>query len=339
MSIYAHKFLIHQRKTYLRIVIKKSKSRGSITKIATFMIIDPLILNEFIIKNKEILRPKFPEPKKSGKVGRPRIAKFWVLAAVCVFSRANNITWEDLPPKLRLCNFLIDDGYFIEIPSKSTFHRAWQKINLKNIESWIKLLGYQSSKELESLTVDSSGFEKRTGSNWRFVKWQGSFLKKSSNLFQKIHMAVALPSRAIVGIHISNVNMFDSKAFGPLILKTYKRVLKKCKKLYADKAYWDEKILGWCYQEGITPVIPCKKNSKINGIHDFMDHQVRYQKRHPGIYRKNTQNYKRAEVEHVFGEIKLQHVIIRDLKKDNKEKSLLSSFLWYNHKNYLRRLK
>ena len=301
------------------------------------MIIDPLILAEFIIQNKEFLRPKFPEPKKKSKVGRPRIGEFWVLVSICVFARANNITWEALPTKLRLCNFLIENRYLTRFPSKSTFHRAWQRIKSSNLESWIKKIGY--SQELEALAVDSSGFEKRTGSIWRFVKWNGSFLKKSSNLFKKIHIVVALPSRAIVGIHISNVNTYDSKAFGPLILRTYKRVLNKCKKLYADKAYWDEKILGFLTQEGIYPVIPCKKNSKINGIHDFIDDQVKYQKKYPGIYKKNNQSWKRAEVEHVFGEIKLQHVIIRDLKKYNKDKSLLCSFLWYNHKNRLRAVK
>lgn len=136
--------------------------------------------------------------------------------------------------------------------------------------------------------MDSSGFELRSGSIWRHIKWGRSLISKNSTLFRKIHLAIALPSKAIVGIHGSEAKRFDSKAFGPLILSVYKRLTHRIQRVHADKAYWDKKIIGWSYQEGITPVIPCKKNTKINGNYDFMDFQVQYQKQYPGIYRKNT---------------------------------------------------
>ncbi|MDH5404454.1 MAG: transposase [Candidatus Heimdallarchaeota archaeon] len=126
--------------------------------------------------------------------------------------------------------------------------------------------------------ADSSGYEIRSGRIWRFIKCQRSFLSKNSKMFRKIHLAVALPSRAIVGIHLSDINKFDSKALGPLLLSVYERLIQKIRLFHADKAYWDEKIIGWCYQEGITPMIPCKSNSKISGKYSFMEFQVRYQK-------------------------------------------------------------
>ncbi|MCY3413415.1 MAG: transposase [Candidatus Heimdallarchaeota archaeon] len=303
-------------------------------------IIDPLHLSEFIHSNESILRNKFPDQEKSTNYGRPRVGLRWVLIAICVFARSQNIVWRDLPSKLSYCDFLINEGYLTSIPSKSTFHRMWMQVSEANLSSWIRMVGFQdSTHEIEDLLVDSSGFEIRSGSIWRFIKWQRSFLSKNSKMFRKLHIAVALPSRAIVGIHLSDIKRFDSKALGPVLLSVYKRLIPQIKRFHADKAYWDEKIIGWCCQEGITPVIPCKTNSKINGNYDFMDFQVKYQKQYPGIYRINTRNYLRAEVEHVFGEIKLQYPIIRDQLKHNKHKSLLCQFLWYNHKNRLRRLR
>lgn len=302
-------------------------------------IINPQVLSEFIHSNEDILRRKFPETKIHSNIGRPRIGLRWVVIAICVFARTQNIVWRDLPSKLRYCDFLIDQEYLEAIPSKSTFHRMWMQVSEANLSSWIRMIGYEDSRSsIEDLAVDSSGFELRPGSIWRFIKWNRSLLSKNSTLFRKIHLTIALPSRAIVGIHGSDAKRFDSKAFGPLILSVYKRLIPGTKRLHADKAYWDHKIVGWSCQEGITPVIPCKKNSKISGGYDFMDFQVKYQKRYSGIYGKNTKNYLRAGVEHVFGEVKLQYPILRDTYPHNKYKSLLCLFLWYNHKNRIRRL-
>jgi hypothetical protein len=174
---------------------------------------------------------------------------------------------------------------------------------------------------------------------WRLVKWNRSLISKTSSIFNKVHLAVALPCRSIVGIHVSEAKKFDSIAFGPLILSVHKRLFINIKRLHGDKAYWDNKIIGWCYQEGMTPVIPCKGNSLKSGSNKKLNRLTRYQREHKGIYKKNTRSYRRAEVEHVFGEVKLQYPILRDIKLKHKNKTLLSHFLWYNHKARLRRLK
>ncbi len=62
-----------------------------------------------------------------------------------------------------------------------------------------------------------------------------------------------------------------------------------------------------------------------------MDELVRQQRKMPGLYKKNNKTYLRAEVEHVFGEGKLFHVVLRDSKMSNKLKTLLCIFLWYNY--------
>ena len=252
-------------------------------------LINPQVLREFLELNEDILMRKFPEHNNYNNIGRPRIGVRWVIIAICVFAKTQNIIWRDIPPKLTYCDFLINQGYLKSIPSKSTFHRMWMQVSEDNLNSWIRMIGFNESKSsITDVAVDSSGFELRPGSIWRFIKWNRSVLTKTSTLFRKIHIAIALPSRAIIGIHGSEGRRFDSKAFGPLIMRVYKKLIPKIERLHADKAYWDEKIIGYLTQEGITPVIPCKSNSKINGIYNFIDFQVNYQKKYPGIYKKNT---------------------------------------------------
>ncbi|MDH5404455.1 MAG: hypothetical protein OEZ01_16405 [Candidatus Heimdallarchaeota archaeon] len=107
--------------------------------------INPHVLKEFIITNEYILKRKFLEPKKIRKDGIPRIGLKLVLVAICVFSRANNIIWRDLPPKLTYCEFLIEEGFVKSIPSKSTFHQTRLELKETNLSSWIRKIGFQDS--------------------------------------------------------------------------------------------------------------------------------------------------------------------------------------------------
>jgi hypothetical protein len=182
-------------------------------------------------------------------------------------------------------------------------------------------MGYEDGRlDSEDITVDSSGFELRSGSLWRLVKWNRSLISKTSSIFNNVHLAVALPCRSIVGIHVSEAKKFDSIAFGSLILSAHKRLLISIKRLHGDKAYWDSKIIGWCYQEGMTPVIPCKNNSLKNGSNKQLNRLTKYQREHKGNYKKNTRSYRRVEVEHLFDEVKLQYPILRDIKLKTKIK-------------------
>ncbi len=296
-------------------------------------IIDPHVLGDFILLHQDFLRPKFPDAKITTKRGRPRIGLRWVIIAICVFSRINNIVWEDLPPKLRLCNFLIDEGYLKKIPCKSTFFKYWDETSQSNLKSWIRMSGYAlGSKEDHDTAIDSSGFELIIGSFWRLVKWGKRAITTSSKLFCKVHIAVALPSRAIIAIETSKSTVHDSVLFGPLWKHMYTRVIRWIRRVHLDKAYWSGNIIDFLDQEDIKSVIPCKSNSKDHGTSSPMDELVHYQRKMPGLYKKNNKTHLRAEVEHVFGEVRLFHILLRDRKRHNKLKTLLCSFLWYNHK-------
>ncbi len=295
-------------------------------------ITDPHELKKFILLHQDFLRPKFPDAKITSKRGRPRIGLRWVVVAICVFARVNNIVWRDLPSNLKLCDFLIEDGYLTKIPSKSTFHCYWDQVSQSSMESWVRMSGYSlTSPEDEDTAIDSSGFELNIGSIWRLVKWGKKTILKSSDIFCKVHLAVALPSRAVVAIETSNSSTHDSVMFGPIWKHMYIRITRRIKRVHLDKGYWSEKIINFLHQEKIKAVIPCKSNSKDHGTGSPMDTVVHQQRKMPGLYRKNNKTYLRAEVEHVFGEGKLFHVILRDYKMHNKLKTLLCIFLWYNY--------
>lgn len=295
-------------------------------------IIDPHTLKEFLLLNQDFLRPKFPDARITSKRGRPRVGLRWVVIAICAFAKYDNIVWRDLPSKLRYCDFLIDEEYLRYIPSKSTFQRYWDQTPISSFESWIRKSGYSKSDRDTDAAIDSSGFELIIGSFWRLVKWGKTYISKTSDLFCKVHITVGLPSRAIVGIVISSSKDHDAKIFGSLWKNMYKRVVKWLKRVHLDKGYWSENIINFLAQEGKQAVIPCKTNSVDHGTSSPMDKLVRMQREMPGLYKRNYKTHLRAEVEHVFGEVKLHHTILRDYKEKNKFKTLLCSFLWYNHK-------
>lgn len=293
--------------------------------------LNPQVIKHFITVQKVILRRKFPEAKTNGKRGRPRVGFFWVLAAICVIAKIEGLTWRELPPRLSSCQFLIEEGYLQRIPSYSTFHRTWMKMTVENLETWISKIGTDLSyNSCTDLAIDSSGFEIKSGSVWRLVKWNRNFLTKTSSLFHKIHITVALPSRAVVSIAETASKTHDVIGFAKLWLRMKKKI--SVKRIHADKAYWSENIIAFINQEGIKAVIPCKSNSKDHGTGSPMDQIVRLQRNHKGIYKKNYKPYLRSEVEHVFGNIKIRKPIVRDLLMKNKIKALLVAFLWYNYK-------
>ena len=300
--------------------------------ITTHTIHSP-VLKDYLQIHEPFLTAKFPEPKKETAKGRPRIGARWVVMAIILFARAHGITWRQLPLQLASCHFLVEQGYLRSIPSKSTFHRYWEQITLKNIESLIKKVGPSHvSCEDEDMAIDSSGVELLIGSWWRQAKWVKKPISKTSSIFRKVHLAVALPSRAIVSIVITASTTHDTIGFGALWTRMYQRVIRFVRRVHLDKAYWSENIINFLNQEGIMAVIPAKSNSKDHGSDSPMDQLVRMQRRMPGLYRKNYKTYLRAEVEHVFGEVKMRKLVLRDYKMHNKYKSLLCHFLWYNQK-------
>ena len=148
-----------------------------------------------------------------------------------------------------------------------------------------------------------------------------------------------MPSRAIVSIRFSKSKDHDNVIFAKIWKDLSKRLIKQIKRFYLDKAYWSENTAGLINQNQITPIIPPKKNSIDHGTESPLDQIVRAHQKYPGLYHHNHQPQKRSSVEHVFGLIKLQEPKLRDRKAVNKVKTLLTPFLWYNHKLHVKGVK
>jgi len=229
-------------------------------------ILNPHVLNEFLEVQKSILRRKFPEAKRKSKRGRPRIGYFWVLAGICIVAKLENIAWRDLPSKLSNCTFLVDEGLLQRIPSYSTFNRIWNRISVQNLETWISHLGYQQSKlDAGDLAIDSSGFETRSGSIWRFIKWDRRKLSKTSKLFRKIHLAVSLPSRAVVSAVATKSQEQDAHGFGRLWLKLSKKLIPKIRRVHAYKVYWVRRFSDSCTRRRSSRSSPARATLSIMG--------------------------------------------------------------------------
>jgi len=108
--------------------------------------------------------------------------------------------------------------------------------------------------------------------------------------------------------------------------------------MHLDGAYWDENIMGWIKQEGMRPDVPPKENAVDHGTTSPHDRIVRTYTAYPGLIRHINHSERRAIVEHVFGLIKLRPLTINDRKLDNKLKTLLCPFLWYNFLLYAQSL-
>lgn len=224
-----------------------------------FLQINPYKLKIFLLTLQDFLMRKYPEPEIS-EIGRKRIGPRWVIIAISIICRNENIAWREVPSMLSTCEFLIEEGYLTKIPSWEKFYQEWSKVRVDSLERFIIQLGTkitnQANKDKFDVAVDSTGFGVFGGSIWRFLKWSKSRVKKTSKLFRKIHIAISLPSRSIISIARSKSIDHDSVIFSKLWKNIPKRLISRIRRMYLDAAYWDEKIIGLLVQEEITPVIP-----------------------------------------------------------------------------------
>ena len=267
------------------------------------LIFNPQVVLQFLEVNQAFLRPKkFPDAKQvpQNRGGRPRIGPRWVLVALCVLGRLENVVWRDLPFKFSSCDCLITQGYLKSIPSKSTFHSIWMGINRKSLESWIRQLGTPIAKVSDdALACDSSGFKRVISSLWGYLKWVQTRLSKTSKIFVKAHMCISLPSRAIVGLCFSRSIDSDAKIFAKIWLQISKRLIPKINRFYLDNGYWSGNILGLIHQFGIYPIVKPRKDFKDWGTDSPTDLVVRAHQNYPGLYRYNHKPQRRSAVEHV----------------------------------------
>ncbi|UJG43107.1 MAG: hypothetical protein K9W46_12125 [Candidatus Heimdallarchaeum endolithica] len=99
-----------------------------------FQILDSQKVREFIVINELFLKKLVKEETRESKRGRKRIVERWVILAIAIIARIEGIAWRKLEEKLSLCDFLIEEGWMKNIPSKSTFHVVWRVTESKILE-------------------------------------------------------------------------------------------------------------------------------------------------------------------------------------------------------------
>ncbi len=306
-----------------------------------FLQIDPYKLKVFLLSLQDMLMKKYSDPEIKN-IGRKRIGPKWVIIAIIIICRSENIAWRDVPSMLMPCEFLIKEGYFTKIPSWEKFYQEFRNMRVDTLETFISQLGTKITNKTNfdkfDVAIDSSGIGIYGGSIWRFLKWAKSRVKKTSKLFRKVHIAISLPSRAIISIARSKSIDHDSIIFAKLWKKLPKRLISRIRRMYLDAAYWAESIIGLLVQEKIIPVIPPKSNSIDHGTDGQQDLIVRAMQNYPGLYKYNVRSEWRASVEHVFGLVKLRPLRITERKESSRAKALLFPFLCYNFKLYLQTL-
>lgn len=125
-----------------------------------FLQINPYKLKIFLLTLQDFLMRKYTEKEKS-KIGRKRIGPRWVIIALAIICRSENIAWREVPSMLSTCEFLINEGYLSKIPSWRKFYQEWTEVRLESIERFIIQLGTvtteNNSFEKFDVAVDSSG--------------------------------------------------------------------------------------------------------------------------------------------------------------------------------------
>ncbi len=184
-----------------------------------FLQVDPYKLKLFLLSLQDMLMKKYSDLEIKN-IGRKRIDPKWVIIAIIIICRSENIAWRDVPSMLIPCEFLIKEGYLTKIPSWEKFYQEFRNMRVDTLETFISQLGTKITNKTKfdkfDVAVDSSGIGVYGGSIWRFLKWAKSRVKKTSKLFRKVHIAVSLPSRAIISIARSKSIDHDSLIFAKL---------------------------------------------------------------------------------------------------------------------------
>ena len=158
-----------------------------------------------------------------------------------------------------------------------------------------------SMKEVEdsTLVIDATGFLRRQGSPWTFVREKKRrFLRRG---YRKAHLACSLPSRTIVAMEVTPGTVHDHERFGDLVKAA--SVQQTFDTLLADRGYLSREACAAAKAAGATPYIPWKTNTKHRARpRDDFEKMIAFGKHfHNRFFAKYR---RRAEVESVFSEIK-----------------------------------
>lgn len=118
----------------------------------------------------------------------------------------------------------------------------------------------QDSKEPLWVAIDSSGISVTNHGEWmRKIHKKGRIDECKG--FVKIHVAVNVLSKELVGIEVTTEKTGDNPMLKPLLIQTVQNTGRSIDRLFADGAYDTEDNFEMCKALGITPAIRIDNNA------------------------------------------------------------------------------
>ncbi len=293
--------------------------------------IDQAKLDNSLTLIKDLIKPRFPEPKQpDNPQGAPRKWPRWLIVALALFQVGLPFSWREYTDQIERCEPVLQAHGAVEAPSMSSIYKQWRMIPRKQIENLVNLVGKTMSPDPKDTAVDSTGFLFKGGSVWLLLKWAVKKLKKTSRIFYKAHIIVDLKSEVVLGVRLSKSPDHDLKHGVKLIFGIGKFLLTKIKRIYGDKAYTDGDLESDLQEYDVQMIVEPKSNAVDHGNDDFHDRSVRLYKNSPSLWKYTHSHGQKSVIEKIMGKIKMQPIPITARLAKTKKKQLCVRFFVYN---------
>ncbi|MCY3415155.1 MAG: transposase, partial [Candidatus Heimdallarchaeota archaeon] len=293
--------------------------------------LDPDRLRIHLVFLKDFLRPRFPEPKRSkNPQGAKRKWSRWLVVALALIGAEQDYTWQQFTDLLSDVEEVLIEFGAKGAPKKTSLYNAWKSIPANQIKSLTTQTARFMVDQGEDSAIDSTGFLLKTGDIWRFVKYQGTELKRSSKKFFKFHIMVSTSTKTIMGVEWSKSPEHDYQIGLKLIPKIGKRLFSRIIRNYGDKAYTGDKMAQKLLEMGVRHIVEPKSNAIYHGTDTARDRSIRLYQRSSGLWKYSNKHGQKSAVEQVFGEIKIKKNGINSRNKKLFKKQVLLQFFMFN---------
>ena len=181
------------------------------------------------------------EEQNAGKIGRPYTYPETFIKFSAIIYELFNLPYRQMEGFYRKLSKYIRK---LKAADYTTLFRRMQKTNIEIPETL---------KDGAVIAIDSTGIKVTNRGEWVREKW------KVHRGWLKVHIAVEVKTKKILGIEITDERVSDSKMFRNLISKAEKKA--KIEKVLADGAYDTRDNFNLLEKKGIEPGIKIRKNA------------------------------------------------------------------------------
>lgn len=181
------------------------------------------------------------EEQNSGKIGRPYTYPETFIKFSAIIYEIFHLPYRQMEGFYRKLSKYIRK---IKAADYTTLFRRIRRINIEIPETL---------KDRAVIAVDSTGIKVTNHGEWLREKW------KIHRGWLKVHLAVDIRTKKILGIEITDERVSDSKMFPSLIEQAEKKA--KIEKILADGAYDTRDNFNLLEEKGIESGIKIRKNA------------------------------------------------------------------------------